>query len=49
VGVTSPALKQSVFMKMKCNQFSLGRHSLSDVILEPEYGDKRTRAGSSPP
>jgi hypothetical protein len=31
VGVTSPALKQSVFMKIKSNQFSLGRHSLSDV------------------
>jgi hypothetical protein len=31
VGVTSPALKQLIFMKIKSSQISLGRHSLSDT------------------
>jgi hypothetical protein len=31
VGVASPALKQPIFMEMKPNQFSLGRHPLSDA------------------
>jgi hypothetical protein len=31
VGVTSSALKQSIFMEMKPRQISLGRHFLSDA------------------
>jgi hypothetical protein len=31
VDVVSPPLKQLIFMKMKPNQFSLGRHPLNDA------------------
>jgi hypothetical protein len=31
VGAASPALKQLIFMKIKLNQISLGRHPFSDV------------------
>jgi hypothetical protein len=31
MGVASSALKQLIFMKMKLNQISLGRHPLNDA------------------
>jgi hypothetical protein len=54
VGVTSPALKQPIFMEMKSNQFSLGRHPLSDALywnpdmVIREQGPGRHRLSGAP-
>jgi hypothetical protein len=46
VGVASPALKQSIFMEMKSNQFSLGRHPLSDApYWNPDMVIREQRSG----
>jgi hypothetical protein len=54
VGVTSPALKQLIFMEMKHSQFSLGRHPLSDApywnsdIVIREQGPSRHCLSGAP-
>jgi hypothetical protein len=54
VGVASPALKQPIFMEIKSNQFSLGRHPLSDAlywnpdIVIREQGPGRHRLSGAP-
>jgi hypothetical protein len=54
VGVASPALKQPIFMKMKPNQFSSGRHPLSDApywnlyMVIREQGSGRHRLSGAP-
>jgi hypothetical protein len=55
VGVASPALKQSIFMEMKLNQFLLGRHPLSDapywnpdMAVIREQGPGRHRLSGAP-
>jgi hypothetical protein len=54
VGVASPALKQPIFMEMKLNQFSLGRHPLSDAsywnpdMVIREQGPSRHRLSGAP-
>jgi hypothetical protein len=54
VGVASLALKQPIFMEMKPNQFSLGRHPLSDApywnpdMVIIEQGPGRHRISGAP-
>jgi hypothetical protein len=54
VGVASLALKQPIFMEMKPNQFSLGRHPLSDApywnpdMVIIEQGSGRHRISGAP-
>jgi hypothetical protein len=54
VGVTSSALKYLIFMKIKPNQISLGRHPLSDVsywnpdMVRREQGRGHHRLSGAP-
>jgi hypothetical protein len=54
MGRASSALKQSIFMKMKPSQFSLGRHPLSDApfwnpdMVIREQGSGRHRLSGAP-
>jgi hypothetical protein len=54
VGVASPALKQSIFMEMKHDQFLLGRHPLNDApywnpdMAIREQGSGRHRFSGAP-